>query len=235
MCTTASCSSIHPSVDVWFPSSFWLLWIMLLWTGIYKYVSEMLLSFLLDKCPEVELLGYMVILFLTFLRRFHSVSTVGAPVYTPTRSAQRPPTSLPALAVFWLLGGSHTDGHEVDLTVVLICVSPMISLEKAMAPHSSTLAWKIPWMEEPGRQSMGSLRVGHNWGTSLSLSFIGEGNGNPLQCSCLENPRDGGAWWAAVYGVAQSRTQLKRLSSSSRWLVTLSIFSCTCWPCVYLP
>ena len=44
---------------------------------------------------------------------------------------------------------------------------------------------------------------------------IGEGNGNPLQCSCLENPRDGGAWWAAVYGVAQSRTQLKRLSSSS--------------------
>ena len=47
------------------------------------------------------------------------------------------------------------------------------------------------------------------------LSCIGEGNGNPLQCSCLENPRDGGAWWAAIYGVAQSRTQLKRLSSSS--------------------
>ena len=43
-----------------------------------------------------------------------------------------------------------------------------------------------------------------------------EGNGNPLQCSCLENPRDGGAWWAAVYGVTQSRTRLKRLSSSSR-------------------
>ena len=49
----------------------------------------------------------------------------------------------------------------------------------------------------------------------FSLSCIGEGNGNPLQCSCLENPRDGGAWWAAVYGVAQRRTQLKRLSSSS--------------------
>ena len=45
---------------------------------------------------------------------------------------------------------------------------------------------------------------------------IGEGNGNPLQYSCLENPRDGGAWWAAVYGVVQSRTRLKRLSSSSR-------------------
>ena len=49
----------------------------------------------------------------------------------------------------------------------------------------------------------------------FSLSCIGEGNGNPLQCSCLENPRDGGAWWAAVSGVAQSRTRLKRLSRSS--------------------
>ena len=56
----------------------------------------------------------------------------------------------------------------------------------------------------------------------FSLSCIGEGNGNPLQCSCLESPRDGGAWWEAVYGVAQSRTRLKRLSSSSssalQWL-----------------
>ena len=50
----------------------------------------------------------------------------------------------------------------------------------------------------------------------FSLSCIGEGNGNPLQYSCLENPRDGGAWWAAIYGVAQSRTRLKRLSSSSK-------------------
>ena len=49
----------------------------------------------------------------------------------------------------------------------------------------------------------------------FSLSYIGEGNGSPLQCSCLENPRDGGAWWAAVYGVAQSQTWLKRLRSSS--------------------
>ena len=134
-----------------------------------------------------------------------------------------------------------------------------------MATHSSTLAWKIPWTEEPGRlQSMGSLKVGHDLATSLSLftfmhwrrkwqptpvflpgesqgwgslegcrlwgrtesdmteqlhfhfslPCIGEGNGNPLQCSCLENPRDGGAWKAAVYGVAQSWTQLTRLSSS---------------------
>ena len=71
-----------------------------------------------------------------------------------------------------------------------------------MAPHSSSLAWKIPWTEEPGRlQSMGSPRVRHDWATSLSLSCIGAGNGSPLQCSCLENPREGGAWRAAVYGV----------------------------------
>ena len=83
------------------------------------------------------------------------------------------------------------------------------------APHSSPLAWKIPWTEEPGKlQSVGLLRVGHNW--AISLSGIGEGNGNPLHCSCLENPRDGGAGWAAVNGVAQSRTRLKRLSSNNR-------------------
>ena len=57
----------------------------------------------------------------------------------------------------------------------------------------------------------------------FSLSCIGEGNGNPLQCSCLENHRDGGAWWAAVYGVAQSRTRLKWLSSSSSSSVHMSI------------
>ena len=64
----------------------------------------------------------------------------------------------------------------------------------------------------------------------FSLSCIGEGNGNPLQCSCLENPRDGGAWWAAVSGLAQSWTQLKRLSSSSsssrgRWKDLFSVAS----------
>ena len=58
----------------------------------------------------------------------------------------------------------------------------------------------------------------------FSLSCIGKGNGNPLQCSCLENPRDRGAWWAAVYGVAQSRTQLKWLSSSSSSSIFLNIF-----------
>ena len=78
--------------------------------------------------------------------------------------------------------------------------------------------WKIPWTEEPGRvQSMGSEQsdTTERLHFHFSLSCIGEGNGNPLQCSCLENPRDGGAWWAAVYGITQSRTRLKWLSSSN--------------------
>ena len=81
-----------------------------------------------------------------------------------------------------------------------------------MAPQSSTLAWKIPWMEEPSRlQSMGSLELDttEQLHFDFSLSCIGDGNGNPLQCSCLENPRDGRAWWAAISGVAQIWTRLK--------------------------
>ena len=99
---------------------------------------------------------------------------------------------------------------------VFIRYLPGVRWRRRWHPTPVTLAWKIPRTEEPGRlQSMGSLRVRHDWATSLSLSCIGEGNGNPLQCCCLENPRDGGAWWAAIYGVAQSRTRLKQLSSSS--------------------
>ena len=77
-----------------------------------------------------------------------------------------------------------------------------------MAPHSSTLAWKIHGL----RNLAGYSSRGHEESDTTErlhfhflLSCIGEGNGNPLQCSFLENPRDGGAWWAAVYGVAQSR------------------------------
>ena len=94
----------------------------------------------------------------------------------------------------------------------------VISWRRQWHPTPVLLNGKIPWMEGLVRlQSMGSLRVRHDWATSLSLftSCIGEGNGNPLQCSCLENPREGGAWWAAIYGVTQSQTQLKWLSSSS--------------------
>ena len=96
-----------------------------------------------------------------------------------------------------------------------------------MAAHSSTLAWKIPWMKEPGRlQTMGSLYSGttEQLHFHFSLLCIGEGNDNPLQCSCLENPRDGGAWLAPLYGVIQSRTWLQRLINSSIITVFLNHF-----------
>ena len=92
------------------------------------------------------------------------------------------------------------------------------ALEKEMTTHSSILAWRIPGTGKPGGlQSMGSLEsdTTERLPFHFSLSCTGEGNDNPLQCSCLENSRGRGAWRPAVYGVAQSWTQLKRLSSSS--------------------
>ena len=102
--------------------------------------------------------------------------------------------------------------------------------------HSSSHVWQrrqwqptpilLPGKSHGQRSLVGCSPLGHEESDKterlhfhFSLSCIGEGNGNPLQCSCLENPRDGGAWWAAIYGVAQSQTQLKRLSSSSHvWM-----------------
>ena len=81
-----------------------------------------------------------------------------------------------------------------------------------MATHSSTPAWRIPWTEEPGGlgpRGCQELDTTERLYFHFSLSCFGEGNDNPLQCSCLENPRDRGAWWAAVYGVTQGRTRLK--------------------------
>ena len=100
-----------------------------------------------------------------------------------------------------------------------------------LSPWVSQIPWRKEWLPTPvflpGKSYGWRSLVGCSpWGREelsmtqwlhfhFSPSCIGEGNGNPLQCSCLENPRDSRAWWAAVYGVAQSRTQLKRLSSSS--------------------
>ena len=123
----------------------------------------------------------------------------------------------------WATGNGVTKGQTwlkwlrvhaqpIDSVVVLSGQQWRDSATYIHVSHSSTLAWKIPWTEEPGGlQSMGSLRVVHDWVTSLSLfTFMHwRRKWQPLQCSCLENPRDGGAWWAAVYGVAQSQTQLK--------------------------
>ena len=115
-----------------------------------------------------------------------------------------------------------------------------------MEPNST--CWRRQWHPTPvllpgkshGRRSLEGCSPWGRWGSDriewlhfhFSLACIGEGNGNPLQCSCLENPRDGGAWWAAISGVTQSRTRLKRLSRSNS-----SSSSRTCkysWNCLIL-
>ena len=90
-------------------------------------------------------------------------------------------------------------------------------MEKAMAPHSSTLAWKIPWMEEPGRRQAvhGLHRVGHDWDFTLTFHFMHwRRKWQPTPVFLPGESQGQGSLWAAVYGVAQSRTRLKRLSSS---------------------
>ena len=93
------------------------------------------------------------------------------------------------------------------------------STQKAVAITAAS--WLCPW----GREESDTTERLH---FHFSLSCIGEGNGNPLQCSCLENPRDRGAWWAAVYGVAQGWTRLKRLSSSRYILYIIKIIYIKC-------
>ena len=96
-----------------------------------------------------------------------------------------------------------------------------------MAPHSSTLAWKIPWTEEPGRvQSMGSLRVRHSWATSLSpVTFMHwKRKWQPTSVFLPGESQGRGAWWAAIYGAAQRQTWLKRM----KWLSSSSSSSPVC-------
>ena len=112
----------------------------------------------------------------------------------------------------YLITGKAFDAHYIT------------SMEKALAPTPVLLPG-----ESHGRRSLVGCSPWGHWELDttqwlhfhFSLSCIGEGNGNPLQCSCLENPGDGGAWWAAVYEVAQSRTRLKWLSSSSKALIVI--------------
>ena len=125
----------------------------------------------------------------------------------------------------WLCSGAEVQKQAKNMFVFsfLIWLSVDLFLEKAVAPHSSTLAWKIPWTEEPGRpQSMGLLRVRHDWATSLSLfSFMHRrGKWQPTPVFLPGESRGGCSLvdfrlWASVYGISQSRTRLKRRSSSS--------------------
>ena len=122
---------------------------------------------------------------------------------------------------------SSTGGQAVRVYFVGFHVCEMVDSKKTGLVYSGRRQWQPTPVFFPGKSHGRRSLVGCSpWGHlesdtterlyfHFSLPCIGEGNVNPLQCSCLENPRDRGAWWAAVHGVAQSRTQLKRLSSSS--------------------
>ena len=139
------------------------------------------------------------------------------------------PTALACLRALGLSWLNHTENsHWLSVLHMVIC---MFSCYPLNLSHPLLSPWRRPWHPTlvllPGKShGRGSLVGCGPWGrkesdrterlhSHFSLSRIGEGSGSPLQCSCLENPRGGGAWWAAVYGVAQSRTRLKRLSSGS--------------------
>ena len=133
----------------------------------------------------------------------------------------------------WLVSGPRITGEVMDLmkgnkkmnSLCLVCIR--VKTQKRQ--------WQLILVLLPGKSHGQRSLVGCSpWGRyesdtterlhfHFSLSCIGEGNGNPLQRSCLENPRDQGAWWAAISGVAQSQTRLKRLSSSSRVKTTMCL------------
>ena len=131
-----------------------------------------------------------------------------------------------------LLGEDGCGGHSVEPSqrvkatvkiVLFMKIQLILVLLEVMEKAMATTPVLLPGKSHGRRSLMGCSPWGREESdTTERLPFhfllpcIGEGNGNPLQCSCLENPRDGGAWWAAIYGVAQSQTLLKRLSSSSR-------------------
>ena len=132
-------------------------------------------------------------------------STALTPFYILTSSAQGSHYYIfsPTLVIFWLL---------FLIMVILIDRRRQWHPTPVLLPGKSH-GWKSllgysPW----GRKESDTTEQPH---FHFSLSCTGEGNGNPLQCSCLENPRDRRAWWAAIYGATQSWTRLKRLSSSS--------------------
>ena len=120
------------------------------------------------------------------------VQTCALPIWQEYwRRLPSPPGDLPD-------PGIEPSKWKVAQSCLTRCDPMDYTAEKAMAPHSSALAWKIPWMEEPGSREESDMTEQLHF--HFSLLCTGEGNGNPLQCSCLENPRD---------GVAQSQTRLK--------------------------
>ena len=150
-----------------------------------------------------------------------------------TAAYQAPPSMGFSRQEYW----SGVPSPSLNDSLGIVIASTYKELPMDQAPMQVSHFWRRRWHPTPvllpgkshGRRSLvgcspwgrKELDVTERLHFHCSLSCVGEGNGNPLQCSCLENPRDRGAWWAAVYGVAQSWTQLKRLSSSGSSSSTL--------------
>ena len=154
-----------------------------------------------------------------------SVLGLGQPVHS-FGEGNGSPLQCSCLELRSLVGCSPWGRYESDTTEWLHCDFSLSCMEKAMAPHSSALAWKIPWMEEPGGlQSMGSWRVGHDWVTSLSLFIFMHWRRN-WQPTPVFLPGESQGWGSLVgcclWG-PQSRTQLKWLSSSSAFLLCIKV------------
>ena len=136
------------------------------------------------------------------------------------------------------LGLRGDEGTARGRHVMVKCVDCGALAQSYTYDNTIQRFWRRQWHPTPGLlsgkshgwRSLEGCSPWGRWGSDtteqlhfhFSLWCMGEGNGNSLQCSCLENPRDGGAWWAAVYGVTQSRTRLKWLSSSSSLITTVS-------------
>ena len=140
-----------------------------------------------------------------FIFLFLTLKGIFKPNYSPTLQAD-------GSSVFFLC---------IYLFVAVLALAPTPGLLPGESQGRGSPVGCSPW----GREESDTTERLH---FHFALSCIGEGNSNPLQCSCLENPRDGGAWWAAVCGVAQSRTRLKRLSSSSSSTGSCRLLSSWC-------
>ena len=121
---------------------------------------------------------------------------------------------------YWVGKTVTTEVTNVLISLIAVIISQGIHVLSRRQWHPTPVL--LPGKSHGWRSLVGCSPWGHEESDTaerlhfhFSLSCIGEGNGNPLQGSCVENPRDGGAWWAAIYGVAQSQTRLNRLSSSS--------------------
>ena len=136
----------------------------------------------------------------------------------------------------------HWGPLRLPLTFPQLDLNCPITVEKAMATHSSTLAWKIPWTEEPGRLwSMGSLRAGHDWATSLSLfTFMHwRRKWQPTPVFLPGESQGQGAWWAADYGVSHDWSDLAAAAAAALLLKTqrgcLILSETTVWADIHVP